>query len=57
MPNAETTAAPPDQPAGVTIVTAVVLGAWLRSHPRVFDERQVRRLAAALRPPDATGTT
>ncbi len=46
-----------DQPAGVTIVTAVVLGAWLRSHPRVFDERQVRQLASALRPPAATGAT
>lgn len=39
-----------DQPAGVTIVTTVVLGAWLHSHPRVFDERQVSQLASALRP-------
>lgn len=46
-----------DQPSGVTIVTAVVLGAWLRSHPRVFDARQVAQLAAALRPTDVTGTT
>lgn len=46
-----------DQPAGVTIVTSVVLGAWLSSHPRVFDERQVRQLASALRPAGAAGTT
>lgn len=39
-----------DQPAGVTIVTTVVLGAWLDSHPKVFDERQVSQLASALRP-------
>lgn len=39
-----------EQPIGVTIVTTVVLGAWLRSHPPAFDERQVRRLASALRP-------
>lgn len=39
-----------DQPAGVTIVTSVVLGAWLSSHPTVFDERQVSCLARALRP-------
>lgn len=45
-----------DQPAGVTIVTTVVLGAWLASHPRVFDERQVSRLAQALRPAPAQRT-
>lgn len=46
-----------DQPAGVTIVTTVVLGAWLRSHPPAFDERQVRRLAAALRPSATAGSS
>ncbi len=45
-----------DQPAGVTIVTTVVLGAWLDSHPRVFDERQISRLAATLRPSTASRT-
>lgn len=45
-----------DQPAGVTIVTTVVLGAWLSSHPTVFDERQVSRLARILRPSPAPGT-
>lgn len=45
-----------DQPAGVTIVTTVVLGAWLSSHPRVFDERQVSQLASALRPAPASRT-
>lgn len=39
-----------DQPAGVTIVTEVVLGAWLESHPRAFDDREVRMLLGALRP-------
>lgn len=46
-----------DQPAGVTIVTEVVLGAWLESHPRAFDEREVRVLLGALRPASvSTGT-
>lgn len=45
-----------DQPAGVTIVTSVVLGAWLTSHPPAFDERQVARLTRALRPSPATRT-
>lgn len=46
-----------DQPHEVTIVTGIVLGPWLMSHPTTFDERQVRRLGGALRPavtgPDA----
>lgn len=38
-----------DQPHGVTIVTSIVLGPWLESHPRAFDEREVHKLARALR--------
>ncbi len=46
-----------DQPNGVTVVTEVVLGAWLESHPRAFDDREVRMLASTLRPTGvATGT-
>jgi hypothetical protein len=36
-----------DQPHGVTIVTEVVLGPWLESHPRAYDARDVRTLARA----------
>lgn len=45
-----------DQPAGVTIVTTVVLGAWLTSHASAFDERQVTRLARAVQPSPAPRT-
>lgn len=38
-----------DQPDGVTVVTAVVLGPWLASHPRAFDERDIRTLLRAVR--------
>ncbi len=37
-----------DQPHGVTIVTSVIMGPWLTSHPGTFDERQVRTLARAV---------
>lgn len=43
-----------EQPPGVTVVTAVVLGPWLTSHPRAFDDREVRTLARAIRPDDAS---
>lgn len=38
-----------DQPPGVTIVTSIVLGPWLMSHPRAFDDRDVHMLARAVR--------
>ena len=37
-----------DQPNGVTIVTSIIMGPWLKSHPTTFDERQVRTLARAV---------
>ena len=37
-----------DQPNGVTIVTSVILGPWLTSHPTTYDERQIRTLARTL---------
>lgn len=46
-----------DQPAGVTIVTEVVLGAWLESHPRAFDDREVRMLLGTLRPASVSAGT
>lgn len=36
-----------DQPHGITIVTSVILGPWLTSHPSAWDDRQVRMLARA----------
>lgn len=36
-----------DQPHGITIVTSVILGPWLTSHPGAWDDRQVRMLARA----------
>ena len=37
-----------DQPHGVTVVTSVILGSWLTSHPGTFDERAVRTLVRSL---------
>lgn len=38
-----------EQPDAITIVTSVVLGPWLESHPHAFDEREVRVLVRAVR--------
>lgn len=38
-----------DQPDGVTVVTSIVLGPWLTSHPPAFDERQLRVLSRTVR--------
>lgn len=38
-----------DQPDGVTVVTSIVLGPWLTSHPSAFDERQLRVLSRTVR--------
>lgn len=46
-----------DQPHGVTIVTSIIMGPWLTSHPTTFDERQVRTLARAVSSAQATVRT
>ena len=38
---------PLDQPMDVTIVSSAVLGAWLRSHPRAWNERELVGLVRA----------
>lgn len=43
-----------NQPRNVTVVTSIVLGPWLESHPRAYDPREVRILARALHPSPAT---
>ena len=38
-----------DQPDGVTVVTSIVVGPWLASHPRAFDDRDIRTMVRAVR--------
>ena len=38
-----------EQPDNVTIVTTVVLGPWLESHPAAFDDRDLRVVVRAAR--------